>query len=697
MLDELFKPKSIAIIGASETPGKVGRVVLDNLIASGFKGDIYPVNPKAEVILDLQAYPGVKDIPQAPEMVVIIVPAEAVPEVLRDSATAGAKYAVIISAGFKEAGPEGMKLEKELRAIATDTGIRILGPNCLGMADTETPYNVTFANTSPLAGQIAFLSQSGALCTSVLDWSLSIGLGFSKFVSIGNKADINEVNLLEALALDDNTRVISAYLEGISDGRNFLDVARAVSRHKPIVIFKSGVTQAGIKAVSSHTGTLAGSEKAYDSAFLKTGVIHARTVEDLFQISRVAASQPIPRGHSVAIVTNAGGPGIIAADALEQAGMHLTGLVKATTDYLRDNLPAASNIYNPVDVLGDARPERYQLAVQTVVNDPGVDAVLVILTPQAVTNAMETARALVAVDRPPDLTFATVFMGGESVSEAERFLTTHSIPNFRFPEEAARAFAALADYWDFLGSKEGEIASFEADRAKVESIFQHVLEDGRPQLADIEARDVFECYGIRTARTKLATNLNEAIEIGRSIGYPVVMKIASPQILHKTDVGGVKLNIKNTDELIESYEEITGNARRLMPEANIWGVTVQEMLPPAREMVVGMSRDPQFGPLIMVGQGGIYVEILKDVSFRLAPLTELDARHMLTELRSYSLLKGARGEAPADVDAIIEVMQRVSQLVTDFPNINELDINPLRVLEKGKGCLAADARLVLGA
>ncbi len=697
MLDELFKPKSIAIIGASETPGKVGRVVLDNLLASGFPGEIYPVNPKADKILDRQAYANVRDIPQAPEMVVIIVPAVAVPQVLRDSAESGVKYAVVISAGFKEAGPEGNKLEKELKNIVAETGIRVLGPNCLGLADTGAPYNVTFANTSPLAGRVAFISQSGALCTSVLDWSLSIGLGFSKFVSIGNKADIDETVILEALAMDDDSRVISAYLEGIDNGRRFLEVARSVSRHKPVVIFKSGVTQAGIKAVSSHTGTLAGSEKAYESAFLKTGVIHARTVEDLFQISRVAASQPIPRGHSVAIVTNAGGPGIIAADALEQAGMHLTGLVKATTDYLRDNLPAASNIYNPVDVLGDARPDRYRLAVQTVVNDPGVDAVLVILTPQAVTNALETAQALVAVDRPPDLTFATVFMGGESVAEAERLLTSHSIPNFRFPEEAARAVAALADYWDFLGSKEGELEHFDADSEKVESIFQHVLGEGRPQLVDIEARDVFECYGIRTARTKLATNLSEAIEIGRSIGYPVVMKIASPQILHKTDVGGVKLNIKNTDELIESYEEITSNARRLMPDANVWGVTVQEMLPPAREMVVGMSRDPQFGPLIMVGLGGIYVEVLKDVSFRLAPLTAADARHMLTELHSYSLLKGARGEAAADIDSVIEVMLRVSQLVTDFPHINELDINPLRVLEKGKGCLAADARLVLGA
>ncbi len=697
MLEELFKPKSIAIVGASETPGKVGRVVLDNLLRSGFPGEIYPVNPRGGEILGKPAYAGMRDIPQPPDLVVIIVPAAAVPEVLRDSAEAGVKYAVIISAGFKEAGPEGNKLEKELREIVAETGIRVLGPNCLGLADTETPYNLTFANADPLPGQIAFMSQSGALCTSVLDWSLSIGLGFSKFVSIGNKADINEITMLEALATDDHSRVISAYLEGIDDGRRFLEVARSVSRRKPVVIFKSGVTQAGIKAVSSHTGTLAGSERAYDCAFLKTGVIHARSVEDLFQISRVAASQPVPAGHSVAIVTNAGGPGIIAADALEQAGMHLTGLVKSTTDYLRANLPPASNIYNPVDVLGDARPDRYRLAVQTVVDDPGVHAVMVILTPQAMTNALETAQALLEVERPAGLTFVTVFMGGESVEEAERLLNSHSIPNFRFPEEAARAIAALADYRDFLGAKEGEQAEFAVDRERVESIFRHVLEDGRPQLADIEAREVFESYGIGTARTQLATNLNEAISTGRAIGYPVVLKIASPQILHKTDVGGVKLNIRNTDELIEAYEEITGNARRLMPDATLWGVTVQEMLPPAREMVVGMSRDPQFGPLVMAGLGGIYVEVLKDVSFRLAPLTASDARHMLTELRSYSLLKGARGEAAADVDAVIDVILRVSQLVTDFPNINELDINPLRVLDKGKGCLAADARLVLGA
>ncbi|MHB8780275.1 MAG: acetate--CoA ligase alpha subunit [Candidatus Geothermincolia bacterium] len=697
MLDDLFRPRSIAVIGASAQEGKVGRVIMDNLLASGFPGAIYPVNPRATEILGIQAYPDIAGIGHSPDMAVIIIPAQAVPEALQDCADGGVKIAVIISAGFKEAGHEGLKLERRLMEIVADTGIRVLGPNCLGLLDTKTPFNVTFATTDPLPGHVAFFSQSGALCTSALDWSISQELGFSKFISIGNKADLNEVHLLQALADDENSRVIAGYLEGIEDGAAFIEVAREASRRKPIVIFKAGVTEAGIKAVSSHTGTLAGSEKAYDCAFAKAGIIRAKTVEDLFQISRLAARQPIPQGRRFAIVTNAGGPGIIAADALENAGMRMAGLAKRTTDKLREALPAASNIYNPVDVLGDARAGRYAEALEAVCDDPAVNAVMVILTPQAMTEPLETARAITSLERRDDLTLVTVFMGGASIEEAERELTRHLVPNFRFPEDAARALAALADYQERIGIEESEVPQFEADRERVRSIFDIALADDRLQLVDIEARDVFEAYGIKTARTELATNLNEAIEIGRRMGYPVVMKIASPQILHKTDVGGVIVGIDNTDRLIEAYEEITANARRLVPNAEIWGVSIQEMLPPAKEMVVGMSRDPQFGPLVMCGLGGVYVEVLKDVSFRLAPVTKRDALQMLTELGSYTLLKGARGEPPADTDCVVNVIGRVSQLVTDFPDIMEIDVNPLRVYEKGKGCLAADARLVLGA
>jgi len=695
-LREFFRPHSVAVIGASEKPGKVGRVVLENILGCGYPGDVYPVNPHGGEILGLKAYPSVEELPEAPDLAVIIVPAAAVPSVLDQCGLKGIKAAVVISAGFKEAGREGYRLELELEEMARRHNMRVLGPNCLGLADTSTPLNATFARTTPLTGRLAFFSQSGALCTAALGWTREHGLGFSKFISIGNKMDVDEVDLLKALEDDWHSRVIAGYLEGIKRGEEFLRLAAEVTKKKPVVIFKAGTTQAGAKAVSSHTGTLAGSENAYAASFKRTGVIRAESMEELFHICRGFSQQPVPAGDRVAILTNAGGPGIITADALEKAGLKMAGLEEKTISRLKEHLPPASNFYNPVDVLGDALADRYRAALEALMEDANIDSIICILTPQAMTQPVETARVLVDGCAGKGKSVFAVFMGGTEIDEAEGILHAAGIPNYRFPETAVHTIRAMVEYRSYLSRGEDEVVSFEADREVVDRIFSRVLSEGRYQLGEMEAREVFLSYGIPVARTLLATNLTECIAAGREIGYPVVAKIASPQILHKTEVGGVKVGIGNTDELIEAYEEINANVRRLMPNATVWGVVVQEMLKPSRELIVGMNRDPQFGPLLMVGLGGIYVEVLKDVSFRLAPVGKRESMEMLKELKTYWLLRGSRGEKPADIGAVAEVIQRVSQLVSDFPVIQELDINPLRVFDRDMGCVAADARMIIG-
>lgn len=695
LLEELFRPSALAVIGASEKSGKVGRVVLENILNSGYKGKVFPVNPSYKEVFSLPCYPSVSDLPESPELAVIIIPAAAVQEVLEECGSRGVKAAVIISAGFKESGRDGYRRETELRQTAERLGIEVLGPNCLGIADTYTPLNATFATKAPLPGKVAFMSQSGALCTAVLGWSEDNHLGFSRFISLGNKMDLNESDLLEALENDENTSVIAAYLEGVAEGERFLEVTTRVSRSKPVIIFKAGVTQAGARAVSSHTGTLAGSENAYIAAFRACGALRADTIEDLFLLAHGFSAQPPPAGPEVCVVTNAGGPGIIASDALERAGLTLSGLSEETTRYLRENLPEAASVYNPVDVLGDAGADRYRLALESVLADPGVDALLIILTPQAMTKASDTARVVAECAGGVQKTVFAVFMGGHDVNEAEDIMREAGIPNFQFPEEAVATLRHMKAYTDFLSRPRQTRVRFDVDKDKVRGIFGKVRGQQRNELVEVEAREILDAYGLPVARTLLATNLEECVKAGRDIGYPVVVKIASPQILHKTDVGGVIVGINNTDELISAYERVTANARKFFPQADIWGVLVQEMLPPSRELILGMNRDSQFGPLLMTGLGGIYVEVLKDVSFRLAPVSEEDAMDMLRELKSYWLLLGARGEPPADIDAVIESVLRISQLVTDFPEINELDINPLRVMEEGKGCLAADARIVL--
>ncbi len=688
-LDFFFRPSSVAVIGASRDPEKLGYAVLANLKEGGFSGALYPVNPKAEEILGLRAYPTVLDIPGPVDLAVIVIPYPLVPAALEQCGQKGVPAAVVISAGFREAGREGLERELELVQIARRYGIRLIGPNCLGVIDTNTPLNATFAAGMPPGGPIAFMSQSGALGTAVLDMALAGRIGFFRFVSLGNKADVSEIDLLEAWEDDPGSRVILAYIEGLPDGQRFMEVARRVTRKKPVVAVKSGVTRSGARAVSSHTGSLAGSEAAYHAAFRQAGVIRAESMEHLFDLALAFAYQPLPPGDRIAIVTNAGGPGILATDALEHAGLQLARLRPETVEALMADLPSAASAANPVDVLGDALADRYEHALRRVLADPGVDGVIVIVTPQAMTQIEETAHVVGRVARETDKPILGCWMGESRIAAGIAVLRRYGIPNYPFPERAAAVLAAMVRYRQERERPSYPPAHFEADTAAVRKVLDEARAQGRVSIGDAEARAVLEAYGFPLPPSRLA------VAAAEDMGYPVVLKIASPDILHKTDVGGVRLNLRSPMDVRDAFDLIVYRATRYVPGARIWGCLVQKMVPPGREVLIGMSRDPQFGPLVAFGLGGIYVEALKDVVFRVAPFGPEDAAEMIREIRSYPLLEGIRGEPPADHAALVDALCRVSQLVTDFPEIAELDINPLVVYEEGRGAVALDMRLVL--
>jgi acetyltransferase len=619
-----------------------------------------------------------------------------VPDALRVCGEKGIPAAIVISAGFREAGMEGLERERELIAIATEFGIRLIGPNCLGVIDTNTPLNASFSAGTPPSGPMAFMSQSGALGTAILDWAQAGRLGLAKFVSLGNKADVSEIDLLEAWADDPATKVILIYSEGLPNGEEFIRVAREVTLKKPVVAIKSGVTQSGSRAVSSHTGSLAGSEQAYQAAFRQAGVIRAESMEELFDIALALGYQPALLGDRIAIVTNAGGPGILATDALEHAGMSLARFELNTKLALEEFLPGAASAANPVDVLGDARADRYAFALEKVAADPNVDGLLVVLTPQAMTEIAETAKAIGELAQRLDKPVLTCFMGEAKIAAGIDILATYGVPNYPFPERAASAFKAMSRYRQIKTRPASEYAHFDVDRPATHQLFERVRSEKRLSIGDAEARDILLAYGLKAPDSRLAATPAEAIELAAEIGFPVVLKIASPDILHKTDVGGVKVGLRNAEEVRDAFELMTYRAERYLPEARLWGCQVQEMAPPGGvEVLVGMNRDPQFGPLVTFGLGGIYVEILKDVTFRVAPFTVRDAENMLGEIRAHALLDGVRGQPPVDKEAIKDALLRIGQLVTDFPEIIELDINPLIVYPKGQGAIAIDMRLVL--
>jgi acetyltransferase len=695
LMQAFFAPESVAVVGASRNERGLGHTVLKNMLDAGFIGKIYPVNPKADYILGLKVYPDIVSIPDKVDLVVVVVPQPLVEPTIRDAVNKGVKGAVIITAGFREVGPEGAAAEREITRIANEAGMRILGPNILGIIDTKVRLNATFAAVQPEAGNIAFVSQSGALLTAILDWAVSERVGFSKIVSLGNKADLSEIDLFQALKDDDESRVVVAYLEGVTNGAAFREAATALTKKKPLVIVKSGGTAAGSRAVSSHTGSLAGSDAAYDAAFKQSGILRAATMQDLFDISLAFAYQPLPTGRRLAIVTNAGGPGILATDACERKGLHLASFAPETITQLRENLPRSAAVYNPIDVIGDATADRYQVAIDAALGDPNVDALMVLLTPQAMTEIEKTAEVTVQAGKNGKKPVLAVFMGGEAIEPGVRILQEGGVPNYTFPERAVEALTAMNRYREWVAAPVERPQSMEVDREAAAKVLDSVRQAGRNSLGDLEARGVMEAYGLRLPANMLATSADEAVEFARQIGYPVVMKIVSPDILHKSDIGGVRVGLRTDEEVAAAYSTIRNNALRYMPDAKIWGVAVQEMVKPGREVILGVTHDPQFGHLIMFGLGGIYVEVLKDVSFRVAPLTRSEAQQMVREIRSFPLLAGVRGQQPADLDAVTDALMRVSQMVTDFPEIIELDVNPLVVNPVGGGATAVDARIIL--
>ena len=694
MLKGLLNPESIAVIGASKKPGKVGNDVLNNLLEGGFEGSIIPINPTADEILGQKCYPSLKKYGKQVEMCVITVPAFAAKDAVTDSVNAGAKAVVVITAGFKEVSEEGAALEKEIAAICRAKNVRLLGPNVLGLINTYHKMNASFAHYMPQPGGISVISQSGAVCTAILDWAASRHLGLAKLISIGNKADITEIDLLRDLGEDDETKVIVAYLESISDGKEFIRVAEQVTTKKPVVIFKAGTTTAGVKAASSHTGSLAGTDMAYGAAFQRSGVIRAETFEQLFDFSTALAMQPMPKGKRVAIVTNAGGPGIIAADSVENAGLEVAELDWQTAAALKQKLPDAASVGNPIDVLGDADPDRYRLAITAAMEADTVDAVIVILTPQAMTKPAETAKMIAGCSTGKKPLLAC-FMGGRDVIPARRELVQHNLPDYNSPERAVASLKAMRNYAAWQDRPPRIVTRFPVNRRRVARLINRHIRMGQAQIGEIDAKKILDAYDFIVPKGAICQSAEEAVEAGNQFGFPLAMKIYSPDIIHKSDVGGVKLNLQNAEQVRDAFDLMMLRIGRAFPDARLDGVYVETMAPRGREVIVGMHRDPQFGAMLMFGLGGIFVEVMKDVTFHLAPITEEEAMQMLRGTRSFSLLKGVRGQTGVDMRAIAKGLQHVSQLATDFPQITELDINPFIVGSIGVDAVAADARITI--
>jgi acetyltransferase len=720
-LDPVFSPKVVAVIGATETQGSVGRTVFQNLGRGGFEGTVYPVNPKRSSVLCVKAYPNVAAIPQKVDLVVITTPAASVPGLIRECAGAGVPGAVIISAGFKETGPQGAELERQVRAEAQKGKMRLVGPNCLGVMVPHIGLNATFASTIAKPGSVAFLSQSGALCTAILDWSLRENVGFSAFVSIGSMLDVNWGDLIYYLGDDPNTKSIVIYMESIGDARSFLSAAREVALTKPIIVIKVGRTEAAAKAAASHTGSLTGSDEVLHAAFRRVGVLRVETIAELFHMADVLAKQPKPKGPRLAIVTNAGGPGVLATDMLIGSGGQLAEPSPQTMAALNELLPAAWSHNNPIDILGDAGPERYAKAVRIVADDPNNDGLLVILTPQAMTDPTGTAEQLKPFAHIPGKPLLASWMGGLEIEAGQRILNEAGIPTYKYPDMAARVFyymwrysynlRALYETPALIVDQEGNAAK----RAKADAIIQNARKLNRTILTEHESKQLLAAYGIPTVDTRIARTEEEAVKLAEEIGYPVVLKLFSETITHKTDVGGVQLNLRNATAVRKAWNAIETSVTRFaakqkspadvpppekkgsqMPTAAnpFLGVTVQPMIKlEGYELIIGSSPDPQFGPVLLFGTGGQLVEVFKDRALALPPLNATLARRMIEQTKIFEALKGVRGRAPINFAALEEVLVRFSQLVVEQPWVAELDINPLLV--SPEQIIALDARVVL--
>jgi 4-hydroxybutyryl-CoA synthetase (ADP-forming) len=693
-----FSPKSIAIIGASEKPG-VGKTIFYN-IAKHFKGKIYPVTPSNPTVGGLTAYKNVLDIPDSIDLAVVAAPSKFTPSVMEEVGKKGIKGAIIVSAGFKEVDEAGAKLEREVGEIAKKYDIKVIGPNCLGIMSfsKDNIMNSTFLKITPKYGNIALVSQSGAICAATVEDAEAQNIGFSKVISMGNKVDMDESDVLELLAEDEDTRVIVMYLEDIRNARRFMEIAKKITteREKPIIVLKSGRTAEGAKAAASHTGALGGSDANYEAAFAQSGVIRVDTMGELFDLATAFSKQPLPDGN-VVIVSNAGGPAIISTDACSRYGLKMAD-ISSIRDDIASVIPAYGSPRNPVDIVGDADYLRFEKVLHLTLAHPNVGSVVTMCTPSATLNYDDLARVLVKVSQQfPNKTILASLMGLAEGIENRRIMSEGGIPYYLYSEPAIRTLKAMYDFKKWLNesSNKRTILQFAKDTAKVKSIFENVRKNGRSNLLEEEGYGVLEAYGFPTPKSILCTREQECMDAANEIGYPLVMKIVSPDIIHKSDAGGVKVGIKTDDELRNSFRTITENALKYKSDAKINGVLVQEMIKSAKETILGSSQDPTFGPVIMFGLGGIYVEVLKDVVFRIVPIDEQEAIRMVESIKTIKLLKGARGEKSSDLRAIADSLQRLSQLVVDFPEIKEFDINPLLVLEEGKGARVVDARIIL--
>ncbi len=674
-LSELFEPETVAVVGATDREGAVGRAILENL-SSGFAGKVVPVNPNRDTVLGLECYSDVESAPPV-DLAIVIVPPPVVLETLREIGEAGTENVVVITAGFSETGAEGAERERELREIAETYDLNVVGPNSLGIMSTPVGMNATFGPENAREGSISFMSQSGAFITAVLDWANEQKIGFRDVVSLGNKSVLEETDFVREWGDDPETDVIIGYLEDIDAGEEFVRAARAVSDETPIVLVKSGRTDAGAHAASSHTGAIAGSERAYETGLQQAGVLRAQSVQELFDYARALSGLPLPESGDVAVVTNAGGPGVLTTDAIGDSSLGMASFTDETLETLAESMPEEANIYNPIDIIGDADVERFGEALDTALADPNVGSAVVVSAPTAVLTYDKLAEVVIETRERHGKPVVASMMGGDRARAAEEVLREFGIPNYFDPARAVSGLDALSRYRTIRDHPRDDPKTFDVDRERAREILERTNSRSSNRLG-IESMELLEAYGIPTPSGSVVDDPAEAREVAESIEGDVVMKIASPEISHKSDIGGVKVGVPDED-IYDAYEDLVARVQNYQPEATVLGVQVQEMLEmdESTETILGMNRDPQFGPLLLFGLGGIFVEILEDTSVRVAPIGESEAREMIDDLNSSPLLAGARGREPADIDAIVESIQRLSQLVTDFPAILELDINPL--------------------
>jgi len=698
MTESVFlSPKSIAVIGASDKRGSVGATITSNIM-NGFKGVVYPISPTRDTVFYKKAYKSVLDVPKPIDLAVIVIKNTLVADVLEECGKKKVKGVIIITAGFKEVDEEGAKREQQIKDIAKKYKIQIIGPNCLGVMnlDPKTMMNSTFLKVTPKSGKIALVSQSGAICAALVEDASAQGIGFSAVVSLGNKAAMSEVDILKMLAEHNQTKVIVMYLEDMGNGQEFLKVCKNITKKlkKPVLVLKSGRSPEGAKAAMSHTGALMGSDEIYDALLKQSGAIRVDTMEELFDYATAFSKQPIPSKGDLVIVSNAGGPAIISTDACSKMKIKMAD-IESIRPKIDAVIPPWGSSRNPVDIVGDADFNRFRNVLDRVLQHPKVGSVISMCTPSGTLNYDKLAEVIVEMSKKYKKTMLASLMGLDEGITNREILAAGDVPYYTYAEGAIRTLAAMLQFSNWVKSPSGKLPNYKTNKAKVKKIFDKVKKEKRPNLLEEEGQEVLKAYGLPLPESALAKTEDEAIKIAKKIGYPVVMKIVSPQIIHKSDAGGVKVNLTNDDEIRSAFKTITANAKKYNKDAEIKGVLIVEMVKGGKELIIGSKLEPGFGPVIMLGMGGIYVEVLKDVTFKLAPVTNMEADDMIASIKTQKLLQGVRGEKPSDVTKLSECIQRLSQLVTDFNEIKELDMNPVLVLEKGKGCKILDVRIGL--